>query len=700
LRNGSSCQGGFETSRKRISKVSSFDIALIRTAVWQAVKKLDLHEQKENIVMLLVELGSIITTIIFFLSLVHIESGSPLFIGLVSFWLWITVLFANFAEAISEGRGKARASSLRESKEIIEAYKISEPKPDAKGILVASRDLTPGDMVLVRTGETIPADGEVVCGAALVNEAAITGESAPVIRESGGDRSAVTGGTLVTANEIVVRITSQSGESVLDQMIAMVEGAKRRKTPNEIALNILLVSLTLLFLIVVITLQPVSSYSSTASGMGSTLPVTVLIALFVCLAPTTIAALLPAIGIAGMDKLFRRNVIALSGRAIESAGDVNVLLLDKTGTITYGDRQAVSFIPVDGVKTEDLINAAICASYADETPEGRSIITLAEKIMPCELPELNEAKFIPFSAHTRSSGARRGDTYWVKGAPDAIIHEVSSKGGIIPPDLDRKVTVIATSGGTPIVVCLNNSILGVIHLKDVLKTGIRERFVDLRRIGIKTIMITGDNAQTAAAIAAEAGVDDYLAGAKPDDKLNLIRKYQAEGAMVAMTGDGTNDAPALAQADVAVAMNNGTQAAREAANIIDLDSDPTKLLDIVQIGKEILMTRGALTTFSIANDIAKYFAILPAALAGIYPGLAALNIMNLTSPDSAILSAVIFNAIVIPLLIPLAIRGVRYRAVPAGELFTSNLVIYGFGGILVPFIGIKIIDLIIAGVPL
>lgn len=685
-------------TRKRVSAVSSFDPLLVREALWRAALKLNPYEQKDNLVMLLVEAGSIITTFICILSLLGFGSESALFVGLITFWLWITVLFSNFAEALSEGRGKARASSLRQSKGTVLAYKVTEPKFDAPGTSISSDELLPGDLVRIQAGESIPADGEVVIGAALVNESTVTGESAPVIKQSGGDRSAVTGGTLVTANEIIIRVTSKPGESVLDQMIAMVEGAKRRRTPNEIALNILLISLTLLFLLVVITLQPVSAFSASMTGTGSPLSITVLVALFVCLAPTTIAALLPAIGIAGMDKLFRRNVIALSGRAIESAGDVTVLLLDKTGTITYGDRQAVEFIPVDGINQKDLIIAAAFASSADETPEGRSIITLAGNLLPEGLPDATDTRFIPFSAHTRTSGAESGDNLWLKGASDAISEHVEQNGGIIPDDISPKVTRIASSGGTPLVVCRNNQVLGVIHLKDVLKTGIRERFVDLRRIGIRTIMITGDNALTAAAIAAEAGVDDYLASAKPDDKLRLIRQYQDEGAMVAMTGDGTNDAPALAQADVAVAMNNGTQAAREAANIIDLDSDPTKLLDIVQIGKEILMTRGALTTFSIANDIAKYFAIIPAALAGIYPGLAALNIMHLSSPESAILSAVTFNAIIIPLLIPLAIRGVRYRSIPASKLFTSNLVIYGFGGVLVPFVGIKLLDLIITGV--
>ncbi|MDD1674593.1 MAG: potassium-transporting ATPase subunit KdpB, partial [Methanomicrobiales archaeon] len=562
--------------------------------------------------------------------------------------------------------------------------------------IVSSTDLKKGDLVAVRSGELIPSDGEVILGAALVNESAITGESAPVVRESGGDRSAVTGGTTVIANEIILRITAQAGETFLDRMIAMIEGAQRRKTPNELALDILLFALTAVFLIVVAAMWPVTAYSAAAAGRGSAASLTVLIALFVCLAPTTIAALLPAIAIAGMDRLFQRNIIALSGRAIEAAGDANVLLLDKTGTITLGNREAVEFIPVDGVSLQDLVQAAYFASSADETPEGRSVVALSGKqgYLPTGIPE--ESVFIPFSAHTRFSGIDIGSVRYRKGAPDAIIAAVRSGGGVIPADLDAKVSRIAQSGGTPLVVSRDAQIFGVVYLKDILKSGIRERFFDLRRMGIRTIMITGDNRLTAASIAAEAGVDDFLAEAKPDDKLRLIREYQADGSMVAMTGDGTNDAPALAQADVAVAMNNGTQPAREAANIIDLDSNPTKLLDIVEIGKQILMTRGALTTFSIANDVAKYFAIIPAALAGIYPELGVLNVMGLATSYSAILSAVIFNAVVIPLLIPLALRGVQFRPMSAQRLLTTNIVIYGFGGVIAPFIGIKTIDLILS----
>jgi K+-transporting ATPase ATPase B chain len=562
---------------------------------------------------------------------------------------------------------------------------------------VPSSDLQKGDLVLVKTNEVIPGDGEVVKGVALVNEAAITGESAPVVREFGGDRSAVTGGTTVIANEIIVKITADPGHTFLDRMISMVEGAERRKTPNEIALGILLISLTAVFLAVVVSMYSASAYSASSNGRGSPASLTVLIALFVCLAPTTIAALLSAIGIAGMDRLFQLNVVALSGRAIEAAGDVNILLLDKTGTITLGNRQATEFLPVDGQSTDDLIEAALLSSSADDTPEGKSIIDLIQKNTKKISVSSENVTFTPFSAATRVSSAQCSEIIYLKGASDAIIKFVLEHGGTVPSDLNTKVNGIASKGGTPLVVARNETILGVIFLKDILKTGIRERFADLRKIGIKTIMITGDNHLTAATIAAEAGVDDYLAEAKPDDKLRMIRDYQNEGYMVAMTGDGTNDAPALAQADVAVAMNNGTQPAREAANIIDLDSNPTKLLDIVEIGKQILMTRGALTTFSIANDIAKYFAIIPAALIGIYPQLEVLNIMGLATPQSAILSAVIFNAVIIPMLIPLALAGVKFKSMSASKLFAYNLTIFGLGGIISPFIGIKVIDLILTG---
>jgi K+-transporting ATPase ATPase B chain len=599
---------------------------------------------------------------------------------------------------MAEGRGKAQAAALKGMRKTVLAKKLKEPHHDAATHVVNSEDLRKGDVVLVTAGETIPGDGDVIEGVASVDESAITGESAPVIRESGGDFSAVTGGTRVLSDWLVIRVTVNPGETFLDRMIAMVEGAERRKTPNEVALELLLLALTAVFLAVVGNIYPVSAYSVSFTGSGAPASLTVLVALFVCLAPTTIAALLPAIGIAGMDRLFQRNIVALSGRAIEAAGDVNVLLLDKTGTITLGNRQATEFVPVDGQSRDELMQASLLSSYADETPEGRSILSLVQEKTGTAPACPPDARFIPFSAATRVSGAECGGTSYLKGAADAITRIVPERGGAIPPDLAAKVNGIASAGGTPLVVAKNETVLGVIFLKDILKTGIRERFADLRRIGIRTVMITGDNPLTAAAIAAEAGVDDYLAEAKPDDKLRLIRETQDEGYMVAMTGDGTNDAPALAQADVAVAMNNGTQPAREAANIIDLDSDPTKLLDIVEIGKEILMTRGALTTFSIANDIAKYFAIIPAALVGIYPQLVILNIMDLATPQSAILSAVIFNALIIPLLIPIALAGVRFKPMPASRLFAYNLIIFGLGGLVAPFIGIKALDLLIAGV--
>ncbi|MDD1677554.1 MAG: potassium-transporting ATPase subunit KdpB [Methanomicrobiales archaeon] len=682
-------------ARKRYPKFRTFEPSLVRSAVWEAVKKLDVRRQKENPVMLLVEIGGVLTTVSFFLSVFSPTTEPPLFTGLISLWLWLTVLFSNFAESLSEGRGKARAASLRESRTSVMAKRIQTPQFGQMYEEIPSIQLKRGNLVLIQTGDIIPGDGEVVKGAALVNEAAITGESAPVVRESGGDRSAVTGGTRVIANEIIIQITMDPGNTFLDRMIAMVEGAERRKTPNEIALEVLLIALTIVFLVVVANMSPVAAFSSSLSGSGSSPSLTVLIALFVCLAPTTIAALLPVIGIAGMDRLFQKNVVALSGRAIEAAGDVNVLLLDKTGTITLGDRQAAEFVPVAGRTREELMEASFLSSISDDTPEGKSIIKLVQEKVDTRATCPPDTRFIAFSAQTRVSGAECGGISYLKGASDAIISNVKEKGGTIPPDLAAKVTGIASSGGTPLVVSRNSAILGVIHLKDILKTGIRERFLDLRQIGIKTVMITGDNNLTAAAIAAEAGVEDYYAEAKPDEKLRLIREYQNEGYMVAMTGDGTNDAPALAQADVAVAMNNGTQPAREAANIIDLDSNPTKLLEIVEIGKQILMTRGALTTFSIANDVAKYFAIIPAALLGIYPELAVLNIMGLSTPYTAIASAVIFNALVIPLLIPLALKGVGFRPMPASRLFTYNLILFGLGGMIAPFLGIKLIDMVL-----
>jgi len=684
-------------SRKRYPQLGAFEPKLIRESLISSVLKLDLRRQKENPVMLLVEIGGILTTISFLVSFFSATAESSFFIGFVSFWLWLTVLFSNFAESLSEGRGKARAASLRQSKTSVSSRKLTVESFDAPSVEVPSSDLRKGDLVLIRANEVIPGDGEVVKGAALVNEAAITGESAPVVRESGGDRSAVTGGTTVIANEIIIRITADPGQTFLDRMISMVEGAERRKTPNEIALEILLIALTAVFLAVVASTYAVSAYSASSSGRGTPASLTVLIALFVCLAPTTIAALLSAIGIAGMDRLFRLNIIALSGRAIEAAGDVNVLLLDKTGTITLGNRQATEFLVVDDQSPDDLMEAAMLSSFADDTPEGKSIISLIQEKTGKASVSPENVIFIPFSAATRVSGAKCGEIIYLKGAYDAITKAVLECGGTIPVDLKAKVDGVASAGGTPLVVALNETILGVIFLKDILKTGIRERFASLRQIGIRTVMITGDNHLTAATIAAEAGVDDYLAEAKPDDKLRMIKEYQDGGYMVAMTGDGTNDAPALAQADVAVAMNNGTQPAREAANIIDLDSDPTKLLDIVEIGKQILMTRGALTTFSIANDIAKYFAIIPAALIGIYPQLKVLNIMGLSTPESAILSAVIFNALIIPMLVPLALAGVKFKTMPASKLFAYNLTIFGLGGVIAPFIGIKLIDLVLAG---
>jgi K+-transporting ATPase ATPase B chain len=672
------------------------DPRLLRGALLDSFKKLNPWALWRNPVMFAVEVGSVVTTVDFFFGLITGKGESSWFVGLVTVWLWLTVLFATFAEAVAEGRGKARAESLRKTRTQVMAKRLKKPELGAPHELVSAQKLRKGDVLLVEAGDLIPGDGEVIVGAALVDESAVTGESAPVVREAGGDRSAVTGGTRVIANSMVMRITANPGETFLDRMIAMVEGAKRRKTPNEIALEVLLIALTLVFLLVVLNLSPLSFYSAQAMGKGQPVALTVLVALFVCLAPTTIAALLPAIGIAGMDRLFQKNVMAMSGRAIEAAGDVNVLLLDKTGTITLGNRQAVAFIPVAGHSEHEVAQAALLASLTDETPEGRSIVVLAKRAHQLRMRELPpHAQSIGFSAETRLSGVDIDALSYRKGAADAVIGFVESRGGVIPPDLEPHVTEISKAGGTPLVVSSNSDILGVINLKDILKGGIQERFLQLRRMGIRTVMITGDNPLTAAAIAAEAQVDDFLAQAKPEDKLRLIREQQQQGYMVAMTGDGTNDAPALAQADVAVAMNTGTQAAREAANIVDLDSNPTKLLDIVEIGKQILMTRGNLTTFSIANDIAKYFAIIPAALVSIYPQLGILNLMGLASPYSAILSAVIFNAVVIPVLIPLALKGTRYRPMPAEKLLIYNLLIYGMGGLIAPFIGIKLIDLMV-----
>lgn len=676
--------------------VSIFDPEIMKPALIESFKKLDPRVLWRNPVMFCVEIASTITVITFVISLVGKSAEPAWFTGLVSLWLWLTVIFATFSEALAEGRGKARAASLRKTRTEVTAKRLKKPDFESTYDTVPATDLRKDDYILVEAHELVAGDGEVVAGAALVNESAVTGESAPVVRESGGDRSAVTGGTRVIANSIIVKITANPGETFLDRMISLIEGAKRRKTPNEIALEVLLIALTFVFLLVCANISPLSIYSVKAAGHGQPVSLTILVALFVCLAPTTIAALLPAIGIAGMDRLFQKNVIALSGRAIEAAGDVNVLLLDKTGTITLGNREAVAFVPVGGHSEQELAKAALMSSLTDETPEGRSIVVLAKHKYGLRAEALpSHAENVPFSAETRLSGVNVGGEQYRKGASDSIISFVRDLHGNIPDDLDKPVDEIARAGATPLVVTRNNEILGVVNLKDIIKGGIQERFVQLRRMGIRTVMITGDNHLTAAAIAAEAQVDDFLAQAKPEDKLHLIKENQAAGYMVAMTGDGTNDAPALAQADVAVAMNTGTQPAREAANIIDLDSNPTKLLDIVEIGKQILMTRGNLTTFSISNDIAKYFAIIPAAIASIYPQLGMLNVMHLGSPFTAILSAVIFNALIIPLLVPLALRGTKFRPMPAEKLLIYNLLMYGVGGIIAPFIGIKAIDLLI-----
>jgi len=675
---------------------SAFDAQLLRQALKEASKKLDPRSLWRNPVMFAVEIASAITLFTFLLSLTGRSADSTWFTGSVSLSLWATVLFATFAEALAEGRGKARAASLRQSRTNIMAKRLDTPQFGGGYTLVEASRLRKGEHILVEINELIAGDGEVVAGAALVNESAVTGESAPVVRESGGDRSAVTGGTTVIANAIIVRITADPGETFLDRMIALIEGAKRRKTPNEVALEALLIALTLVFLLVCVNISPLSIYSIKATGQGEAVSLTILVALFVCLAPTTIAALLPAIGIAGMNRLFQKNVIALSGRAIEAAGDINVMLLDKTGTITLGNREAVEIIAVGRHTKRELGEAALLASIADETPEGRSVVVLVEHLHGRQAQPLPpDAQIIGFNADTRLSGVDLAGSRYRKGAADSVVAFVKQQNGIIPKDLDQLVNTIAHAGSTPLVVCRDADILGVINLKDIVKQGIQERFARLRSIGIKTVMITGDNPLTAAAIAAEAQVDDFLAHARPEDKLQMIRDYQEQGFMVAMTGDGTNDAPALAQADVAVAMNTGTQPAREAANIIDLDSNPTKLLDIVEIGKQILMTRGNLTTFSIANDVAKYFAIIPAALVSMYPQLEVLNIMHLASPQSAILSAVLFNALIIPLLIPLALKGTKYRPMPAERLLLFNLLLYGMGGMIVPFIGIKAIDIVV-----
>ena len=675
-----------------------FDPAITRGALGDSFKKLNPRHMVKNPVMFTVYVGSLLTTGLWIQSLIGQGEAKPGFIFAISLWLWFTVLFANFAEAMAEGRGKAQADTLRKSRQQVKAKKLKEAKRGAAFTEVLSGDLRQGDLVLVEAGDFVPGDGEAVEGVAMVDESAITGESAPVVRESGGDRSAVTGGTRVISDWLIVRVSSNPGESFLDRMISMVEGAKRQKTPNEIALNILLAAMTLVFLVVCATLLPFSIYSVAAAGAGKIVTVTVLVALFVCLAPTTIGGLLSAIGIAGMDRMIQANVVALSGRAVEAAGDVDVLLLDKTGTITLGNRQATEFIPASDVTLAELAEAAQLSSLSDETPEGRSIVVLAKDkygLRGRDLKEL-DAQFVPFTAQTRMSGIDLGKRSIRKGAADAVENYVRSRGGAFPENVRLTFEDIGRRGGTPLVVAEGKKVLGVIHLKDIVKGGIQERFAELRRMGIKTIMITGDNPLTAAAIAAEAGVDDFLAQATPEAKLKLIRESQAGGRLVAMAGDGTNDAPALAQADVAVAMNTGTQAAKEAGNMVDLDSNPTKLIEIVRIGKQLLMTRGSLTTFSIANDVAKYFAILPAAFALTYPELNAFNIMRLTTPQSAILSAVIFNALIIIFLVPLSLKGVAYKPASASKLLWNNTLIYGLGGLIVPFAGIKLIDMMLA----
>jgi K+-transporting ATPase ATPase B chain len=680
----------------RLKEHSLFDSELLWPAVGESFRKLAPQHVIKNPVMFVVEIGSVLTTLILLRDIMAPSAGSqPVWFTLsVAFWLWFTVVFANFAEAVAEGRGKAQAAALRRMRKDTNARRLLNGKREE---IVPASALRKGDRVVVEAGEIIPGDGEVIQGIASVDESAITGESAPVIRESGGDRSAVTGGTKVLSDRIVVRITASAGESFLDRMIALVEGAERQKTPNEIALNILLAGLTIVFLFACVTLVPMALYSGVAS-----VSVTVIVALLVCLIPTTIGGLLSAIGIAGIDRLLRKNVLAMSGRAVEAAGDVDTLLLDKTGTITLGNRMATSFIPVDGVRVETLADAAQLASLADETPEGRSIVVLAKEKYGLRGREVQSigAKFIPFSAQTRMSGCDLDGRIIRKGAVDAIVAYVSELGGTVSSQIEGVTHGIADSGGTPLVVSEGNKVLGVIHLKDVVKGGIKERFDRFRAMGIRTVMITGDNPRTAAAIAREAGVDDFLAEATPEAKMRLIRDEQTKGKLVAMTGDGTNDAPALAQADVGVAMNTGTQAAKEAGNMVDLDSNPTKLLEVVEIGKQMLMTRGVLTTFSIANDVAKYFAIIPAMFMGVYPEIAPLNVMHLASPQSAILSAVIFNALIIILLIPLALRGVRYRPIGAGPLLARSLLIWGVGGVVAPFIGIKLIDVVLEAVGL
>jgi K+-transporting ATPase ATPase B chain len=674
--------------RTKPAAASLFDPTIVRRAARDSLVKLDPRVQARNPVMFVVLVGSVWTTVLFFRDLPHAQASDSVFTGLVAIWLWFTVLFANFAEAVAEGRGKAQADTLRKSRsETVARVRRADGTIDH----IPSTQLQIGDLCVVDPGELIPGDGDVVEGIASVDESAITGESAPVIRESGGDRSAVTGGTRVLSDGIVVRISTRPGESFIDRMIALVEGASRQKTPNEIALNILLAGLTSIFLLAVVTLQPFAHYSN------ATQSITVLVALLVCLIPTTIGALLSAIGIAGMDRLVQRNVLAMSGRAVEAAGDVSTLLLDKTGTITYGNRMASEFLPVAGSDEATLAEVVLLSSLADETPEGRSIVALAEQRYHLAPRDLPGAELVPFTAQTRMSGIEWEGRSIRKGAADSVRRWVEDQGGKAPEDLAGIVEGIAVSGGTPLTVAEGPRILGVIHLKDTIKKGMVERFAEMRLMGIKTIMITGDNPLTAKAIADEAGVDDFLAEATPEDKMARIRAEQAGGNLVAMTGDGTNDAPALAQADVGVAMNTGTQAAKEAGNMVDLDSNPTKLLEIVEIGKQLLITRGSLTTFSIANDVAKYFAIIPAMFQGVFPALKTLNIMRLDNPHTAILSAVIFNAIIIVALIPIALRGVKFRPMGAAAVLRRNLLIYGVGGLAAPFVGIKLIDLLMAG---
>ncbi|HWR28610.1 MAG TPA: potassium-transporting ATPase subunit KdpB [Negativicutes bacterium] len=675
-----------------MNKKSGFSSAIAIEATKDAFRKLSPKTQLRNPVMFIVYIGAILTSLFFIRDVAMGTSQKVLFSLQILIWLWVTVLFANFAEAVAEGRGKAQAASLRSTRTKTKANKVAQNGT----VPVDAVDLRKGDVVMVSAGEFIPGDGDVVEGMASVDESAVTGESAPVIRESGGDRSAVTGGTRVLSDWIKIRITSNPGETFLDRMISLVEGARRQKTPNEIALTILLVGLTIIFLVAVVTIEPFALYS------GTEIPVLVLVSLLVCLIPTTIGGLLSAIGIAGMDRLLKRNVLAMSGRAVEAAGDVNVLLLDKTGTITLGNRMATEFIPAPGVSAAQLADIAQLASLSDETPEGRSVVVLAKERYNIRERSLNEldVEFVPFSAQTRMSGVNIKGMQVRKGAVESINRHIVGMGGIMPDAVKIDADTIAKAGGTPLVVTEGNKVMGTIHLKDIVKGGIRERFRELRQMGIKTVMITGDNPLTAAAIAAEAGVDDFLSEATPEMKLKLIREYQDQGMLVAMTGDGTNDAPALAQADVGVAMNSGTQAAKEAGNMVDLDSNPTKLIEIVEIGKQLLITRGSLTTFSISNDVAKYFAIIPAMFTATYPVMDGLNIMRLATPESAILSAVIFNALVIVALIPLALKGVKYRPVGAEAILQRNLLLYGLGGLAAPFIGIKIIDLIIVALGL